>query len=157
MNPVTLSIIIGVQNAQGNIVEILSAMQPASHPQVEFIFCYTQADAYVSELVGDGDRIRTVCSPDGSLIPHLWRDGIMAARGERICTTTAHCVPTPDWVNALLAVDLEHIVAAGGTIENDPDSNAIGRAIFLQRYAAFAPPQARREVHDLAADNALYR
>jgi Glycosyl transferase family 2 len=157
MKPVTLSIIIGVQHAQANILEIVRAMRPAAHPEVEFIFCHTSADADVPALVGDGDQVRTIRSPEGSLIPHLWREGIMAARGERVCTTTAHCVPTPDWVDALLAADLRQIAAAGGTIENDPHANAIGRAIFLQRYAAFAPPQAKCEVYDLAADNALYR
>jgi hypothetical protein len=157
MNPVTLSIVIGVQHAQANILEITRALRPAVHPEVEFIFCHTSADAGVPALVGAEGQVRTILSPGDSLIPHLWRDGIMAARGERICTTTAHCVPTPDWVDALLAADLGQTVAAGGTIENDPHANAIGRAIFLQRYAAFAPPQARREVYDLAADNALYR
>jgi hypothetical protein len=157
MIPVRLSIIFGVQHAQDNIAEIMRALRPAAHPEVEFIFCYTEADADVPRLVANEGQVRAVRDPEGSLIPHLWREGIMAARGERICTTTAHCVPTTDWVDALLAADLGHTVAVGGTIENDPTADAIGRAIFLQRYAAFAPPQAKHEVHDLAADNALYR
>jgi len=157
MTPVRLSIIIGVQHAQANIPEILRALRPAAHPEVEFIFCHTEADADVPALVGNEDQVRAVRCPEGSLIPHLWREGIMAARGERICTTTAHCVPSTDWVDALLAVDLGQTVAAGGTIENDANADAIGRAIFLQRYATFSPPQAKREVYDLAADNALYR
>jgi hypothetical protein len=157
MIPIRLSIIIGVQHAQANIPEIMRALRPAAYPEVEFIFCHTQADADVPLLVGNEGQVRTVRSPEGSLIPHLWRDGIMAARGECICTTTAHCVPTPDWVDALLAADLGQTVAAGGTIENDSNASAIGQAIFLQRYETFAPPQAKREVYDLAADNAIYR
>jgi hypothetical protein len=157
MTPVRLSIIIGVQHAQANILEIMRALQPAAHPEVEIIFCHTQADADVPTLVGHEGQVRTILNPDDSLIPHLWREGIMAARGERIGTTTAHCVPAADWVDALLAAGLGATVATGGTIENDTNANAIGRAIFLQRYAAFSPPQVKREVHDLAADNALYR
>jgi hypothetical protein len=146
-----------VQHAQANIPEITHALRPTAHPEVEFIFCYTGTEADVATLIGNEGNVRTVLSPEGSLIPHLWRDGIMAARGERICTTTAHCVPPPDWVDALLAADLGQTVALGGTIENDSNSDAIGRAIFLQRYATFSPPQPKHEVYDLAADNALYR
>jgi hypothetical protein len=158
VTPVRLSIIIGVQHAQANIPEIMRALGPAAHPDVEIIFCYTPADADVPALVGNEGQVRTVLNPEGSLIPHLWREGIMAARGDRIGTTTAHCLPATDWVDALLTADLgETTVAAGGTIENDSNANSIGRAIFLQRYATFSPPQAKREVYDLAADNALYR
>jgi hypothetical protein len=128
-----LSLIIGVQHAQANIPEIMRVLRPAAHPDVEFIFCYTLADAGVPALVGNEGQVKTVLNPEGSLIPHLWRDGIMAARGERIGTTTAHCVPAADWVDALLAADLGQTVAAGGTIENDPNADAMGRAIFLQR------------------------
>src|SRR6266700_1204389 len=145
MTPVKLSIIVGVQHAQANIPEIMRALQPTAHPEVEIIFCYTQADADVPVLVESEGQVRTVHNPEGSLIPHLWREGIRAACGERIGTTTAHCVPATDWVDALLAADLGSTVAMGGTIENDPNADAIGRAIFLQRYAVFSPPQAKRE------------
>lgn len=156
MTAIRLSIVIGVQHAQANLVDIMRMLRPPAHPAVEFIFCHTDADADVPALVGTEGQVRALRSPEGSLIPHLWRDGILAARGERICTATAHCVPTADWVDALLGAELGQTVAAGGTIENDPNSNAIGRAIFLQRYATYSPPQEKREVHDLAADNALY-
>jgi hypothetical protein len=133
MNPIILSIVIGIQHAQANILEIMRALRPEAHPEVEFIFCHTSADAGVHAFVRAEGQVRTILSPEGSLIPHLWRDGIMAASGERICTMTAHCVPTPNWVDALLAADLERTIAVGGTIENDPHADAIGRAIFLQR------------------------
>ncbi len=121
------------------------------------IFCHTPADPDVEALAGKEGQIKIVCCPEGSLIPHLWRDGILTARGERVGTTTAHCIPAADWVDALLAADLEQAVVLGGIIENDPAADAKSRAIFLQRYAGFAPPQQRHEVHDPAADNALYR
>src|SRR5262249_44016743 len=106
---------------------------------------------------GREGHVRVLRGADGSVIPHLWRDGILAARGERVATTTAHCVPAADWVEALLAADLGQPAVLGGTIENDPRSDARGCAIFLQRYSAFAPPQTRHDIRDPAADNALYR
>ena len=154
--PVRLSMVVAVQNAQSNLPEILRALRPGSHPEVEFLFCHTPADPDVPSLVGDQDNVRVLCSPRGSLIPHLWRDGILAAQGDLVATTTAHCIPAADWVETLLSADLEG-VALGGTIENEAEADARSKAIFLLRYAAYAPPQARREVHELAADNAVYR
>ena len=154
--PVKLSIIVGVQHAQDNLPDIVRALRPGARPEMELIVCHTSADPGVPALLGE-NQIRIVCSPEGSLIPHLWRDGILAASGERVGTTTAHCIPAADWVDALLAADLGQTAVLAGTIENDPEADAKGRAIFLQRYAVFAPPQAKREVHNPAADNALYR
>ncbi len=155
--PAKLSIIVGVQHAQDNLPDIVHMLRPAVRPEVELIFCHTPADPDVPALVGDKGQVIIIGSPEGSLIPHLWRDGILAASGERVGTTTAHCIPAADWVDALLAADLGQTAVLAGTIENDPEADAKGRAIFLQRYAVFAPPQAKREVHNPAADNALYR
>jgi hypothetical protein len=158
VNPkIALSVVIGVQHAQDNLPDILRALRPADRPDVEFLFCHTPADPEVATLAGNQSRIRTIVGPRGSLIPHLWRDGILAALGDRVATTTAHCIPAADWVDALLAADLGQTAAVGGIIQNDPQAGAEAQAIFLLRYAAFAPPQVAREVHEVAADNALYR
>jgi hypothetical protein len=158
--PVKLSIVVAVQHAEGNLPEILRALRPASHAEVEFLFCHTPADPNVPSLLGDKegdkDNVRVLCSPQGSLIPHLWREGILAAQGDLVATTTAHCIPATDWVETLLGANLKGF-AVGGAIENDPEANARSKAIFLLRYAAYAPPQAKREVRELAADNAAYR
>jgi len=153
---IKLSIVVGVQHAQENIPHIMRALTPALHPEVEFLFCYTAADPDVPALVEAQGHIRMIPCPAGSLIPHLWRDGILAASGERVATTTAHCIPAAGWVEALIAADLDN-AALGGTIENESNADANACAIFLLRYSAFAPPEAKREVRELAADNAVYR
>ena len=153
---IKLSIVVGVQHAQDNVMEILGALAPGLHPQVEVLFCHTATDPGVPALVDAQPQVRVVRGPAGSLIPHLWRDGIIAARGERVATTTAHCVPTADWVDRLIAADIDN-TAVGGVIENDANADAKARAVFLLRYAAFAPPETKRYVPELAADNAIYR
>jgi hypothetical protein len=152
---VVLSIIVAVHHAQENVAEIMRALSPTLHPQVELLFCHTAADPDVPALVGSQRQIRPISGAARCLIPHLWRDGILAACGERIATTTAHCIPTKGWVEALLSADLVN-AACGGTIENDPNADAKARAIFLLRYSAFAPPETKRDVRGLAADNAVY-
>ena len=151
-----LSVVVGVQHATANLPDILRALRPEAYPDVEFLFCHTTADPDGPALVGSARNVRAILGAPGSLIPHLWRDGILAASGERVATTTAHCVPAEDWVDTLLAADLDG-AAIGGSIDNAAQAGAKAEAIYLLRYSSFAPPQARRVVHDLAADNAVYR
>lgn len=155
--PFELSVVVAVQHAQDNLPDILAALRPEQHPEVEFVFCHTAADPDTPALVGRGDNRRVLRGAPGSLIPCLWRDGILAAHGDRVALTTAHCIPAEDWVTRLATADLGSSVGIGGTIGNAPASDAKSWAILLLRYAAFAPPQAAREAHEIAADNALYR
>jgi hypothetical protein len=153
---VRLSIVVAVQHSQANLPDVLGALRPACHPEIEFLFCHTPADPNVPLLLGDQKNVRVLCSPEDSLIPHLWRDGILAAKGELVATTTAHCIPATDWVEQLVGLDLNR-VAVGGTVENDPKADAQSKAIFLLRYAPYAPPKAKQDVNTLAADNAVYQ
>ena len=157
MTPPVLSVIVAVQHARANLAAIVAALNPAAHPEVDFLFCYTDADAGTPGEVRTGSQARALSCAPGSLIPHLWRDGIYAARGDYVALTTAHCVPDAAWLDELMRLCRTDPVAVGGVIENDPDSDAKGWAIFLQRYIGFAPPQSARAIHEIAADNALYR
>ena len=71
--------------------------------------------------------------------------------------STAHCIPADDWVDKLLAADMSSLPAIGGVIENDNAANARDWAIYFLRYISFTPSQQKRQVAEIAADNALYR
>lgn len=157
MTAPALSVVVAVRDAQANLPAILERLACESHPQVEFLVGYTGRDPDVPRLVPAKGNVRVFEAPPGSLIPHLWRDGIRAAAAERVAVTTAHCIPSEGWVASLLATDLREVAGVGGTIENDPRSGAMGWAIHIQRYAAYSPPQGARRVEDIAADNAVYR
>lgn len=152
-----LSVVIAVQYAQQNLAEILRKLDPSSHQDVEFLFCHTDADSDTTEQVNGYQNIRTLSASSGSLIPHLWRDGIMAAQAEKVALGTAHCIPAADWVDQLLATDMTSTPAIGGVIENDGSSGARDWAVHLLRYISFSPPQEKRQVIEIAADNAVYR
>lgn len=154
---VPLSIVVAVQHAQANLPDVVAALDPRAHPDVEFLFGHTPDDPETPRLVAGIANVRVLPAASGSPIPHLWRDGILAARGARVATTTAACVPAPDWVARLLAADFPGCAGVGGTIGNDPASDALDWAVYLLRYAAFAPPRSPGEVAEIAADNALYR
>lgn len=149
-----LSVVVAVKESDRNIADILARLAPARHPDVQFIFCV--AGEVPAALHGQAD-IRVVQAPPTCLVPHLWRDGIRAATGERVAITTAQCLPPAEWIDRLQAADLSGPVGLGGPIDNDGASSPAQWAIFFLRYLQFAPPQAARAVKEIAADNAIYR
>lgn len=155
--PANISVVIAVQHAQDNLPEIARVLNPSKYPEVEFIFCHTIADPDTPTLVPKGENVRILCGAPGSLIPHLWRDGILAATGDYVAVTTAHCIPASDWIDSLLAKDYAGLAGIGGVIANDPDADNKAWAIFFLRYISFALPRTAGRVADIAADNAVYR
>lgn len=152
-----LSIVVAVQQSEANLPAIRKALQTRNHPQVEFIFAHAQS-AESAQRQDDGiGNVIDVFAGNNALIPELWRDGIRAAAGAWVATTTAHCVPAPDWVAKLQDCIADPAAAIGGLFENDAQASAADWAIFLLRYAVFASPQNSRFVNDVAADNAIYR
>lgn len=154
---IKLSVVVAVQYAEENMSDILRALAPERHPDVEFIFCYTETDTQVPERISGVENALAVMSPVGSLIPHLWRDGIRMAKGGAVAITTAHVVPADNWVDILLETDLELYPGVGGVIGNDPVSGYKDWAIYFLRYIALSPPKNEQLVEEIAADNALYR
>ncbi len=157
MNGRSLSVVIAVQLAQQNLPEIMRRLACERHPEVEFLVCHADTDPDVPRLLVNQGNIRVLPGLPGSLIPQLWRDGILAAQHASVAITTAHCIPDENWLQCLLQADLQGVAGIGGVFENQADSDAKGWAIFLLRYIAYAPPQAARRVEEIAADNALYR
>ncbi len=152
---VELSVVIAVQHAGANLNAIEQALTPKRFPQVEFLFVFAGEP---SARTIKASNVIDLQSADNSLIPLLWRDGMRAAKAERIAVTTAHCIPAENWVESCLALDMKiGCAGVGGVIDNDPASDAPGWAIFFQRYINYASPQQARDTHEIAADNALYQ
>ena len=155
-NEVTLSVVIAVQYSQGNLPAVFDALDLNRHPDVEVLLCFASDDP-VGEALDLADRIRMIEAPADSLIPQLWRDGIVAARSNRVALLTSHCVPSDDWLSVLKACDLEANVAVGGIIRNCDQADYVGNAVHLLRYAVFSDFDKETTVAEIAADNAIYR
>lgn len=153
----SLSVVVAVQMAQQNVPEIVRRLACDSHPEVDFLVCHTDADPDVPRMLANYGNVRTLPGPTGSLIPVLWRIGILAARNDTVALTTAHCIPDENWLQCLLQIDFGNLAGIGGVIENSADSDAMGWAIFMQRYLPYSPPKTAGEVDEIAADNAAYR
>ena len=72
-------------------------------------------------------------APAPAWLPELWRDGIAAARADRVALAVVDCLPAAGWLEALLRADLDHYAAVGGAIDRDPSANGVATAIYLLR------------------------
>lgn len=152
-----LSVVIAVQHAGANVPAVLVALDPAAHPEVEFLFCGAGADAEWTRPLAGFENVRSMAGTAGQLVPQLWAEGIRAASGDKVALTTAQCVPEHDWVERLASHDLAGLAGCGGAIANDPAARPRDWAMYLLRYFSYAPPVRAGLVAEIAADNALYR
>lgn len=152
------SVVVAVEHSARNLPAILRALAPEEHPTLEVLICCAGGEAPVLPAIEDLSNVRALQGGTAARIPHLWRDGILAARGPLVATLTAHCIPEPGWAQRVLELDMQDDIAGvGGLICNHREADGPSWAIFLQRYVRYAPPQRSREVEDVAADNAVYR
>jgi len=154
---VKLTVIVGVQNAQSNLKLILNKLNPVRYTNVEFLFCTTSADPDTKSIISVSDNSKVIQCTDGRLIPEMWADGIRVAKGNIVALTTAHCIPSGSWVDTLLSLDMANNPGIGGVINNSIDSSGRDWAIYFLRYISYAAPQAKREINEIAADNAVYK
>jgi hypothetical protein len=143
-----LSIVVAVKDGASNLAALLGALKERDG-NTEVILCCAGPAAC-------DDDVTQFSFPAEALVPALWSEGILRARGSRVALTTAQFIPDSDWLERLHATDLRRWVGVGGAIDNDPAALARNWAIFFLRYSAFAPPVAPGETEEIAADNAVY-
>lgn len=155
ISPPRISVVVAVQFAQANLPAILAALDPGlADGRAEVLVCHA-ADDPVALPPQAGLRI--VTGTADARIPDLWRDGILAATAGTVAILSAHCVPDGDWLEVACGLDMAGLAGIGGRITRDPGADAAGTAIHLLRYHAVTAAGAPHAVHDIAADNALYR
>ena len=121
------------------------------------------ADSGAAQLVAAAQMVgvapHVLSAPEASLTPELWGLGLHAARGEVVAFTINQCTVQDGWARALLAGIAHGDAGVGGPLVLATDTSRTGRAIFFLRYSAFLGQanDARREVRDIAGDNAAYR
>lgn len=155
MNEKTTSVIVAVKGNSRNIDRIIGELAPAELGSgVELVFaCAGTPPEAIANLPHDTKVLETASDV---LVPHLWRDGIRAATARRIALITSECIPAHDWLDYVVASDVERWAGIGGLLVNDHSSDALNWAVYLLRYVRFAPPMDGGRVDDIAADNAVY-
>ncbi len=143
-----LSIVVAVKDGTSNLPALLGAFKERDGNTEVILCCAGPATC--------NEDVAQLFFPAETLVPALWSEGILRARGSCVALTTAQFVPACDWLERLQAADLRRWVGVGGAIDNDPAASARNWAIFFLRYSAFAPPLPAGETEEIAADNAVY-
>lgn len=151
-----VSIVVGVQHAWQNVARIAAMTAPPGVGDSDVLFCHAADDPPPAGLALPGG-CAMLAGPAGALIPELWALGIARARGAAVAILSANCIPDPHWLRTATALDLATHVAYGGAIRLADSASARDTALHILRYSSVTPPQPRRDIHEVAADNAVYR
>lgn len=114
--------------------------------------------AYLETLATcDDPRLLRVEQSPASLVPDLWRAGLDASCEPLVAFSSAGMMPDPDWLSALVfALRNRNAAAVGGPIAPASSLSASDRAVFLHRYAGYAPPVPNPRALEPPGENALY-
>lgn len=151
-----VSVVVGVQNAWQNVAGIVDRMGSIDAQDMEIIFCHASDDPPPAELALP-DNSAVLAGHAHALIPELWALGIASARGETVAILSANCIPDAHWIRTVTTLDLTTHVAFGGPIYLAETASGRDTAIHILRYCGATPPQPKREIQDVAADNSVYR
>ncbi len=153
-----MSVVVASHNARVSIRECLSVLVgQRNHDDVEILVVDNSHDGS-AEIVKDAfPDVRVIRAPPSALIPELWGLGMGKSRGSIIAITTAHFVPAPDWVGAMLEAHAGAAAAVGGAIESAEPASAVDWAVYFCRYSQYMLPFERGPVREIAGDNASYK
>lgn len=154
-----LSVVIASQNAIGSARECLRAIEiQRAGKEIEIIAVDNSTDGTTDVIAREFPGVKLVKSSKDKLIPELWGIGINDSAGVLIALTTAHFVPSENWIAEILKAHESEYAGVGGAVENDENADLVSWAIYFCRYSRYMPPFARQEnVDDFAADNASYK
>ena len=148
----TLTVVIGSNAPPQRLVACLEALEP----QRDGVEVRVHEASRCPDEVRDRFPWASFTTTPGALVPHHWRDGIDAARGEIVALTISQMVPADDWI-----ATIRHLLKGGdvvaGAIDPGDRLRVIDWAEYFCRYARDMRPFEARETVDLPGDNAAYR
>jgi len=158
--PADIAVVIGAQNARGTISECLnSVVHQTSGANVEILVADASTDGTDEIIRKDFPNVVLIRAGNEKLIPHLWGIGMERAQAPLVALTTAHCIPSPNWLENILkqASANKQYAGFGGPINPTEELPPSDWAVYFSRYSAFMPPAKEGPVKDIPGDNAAYR
>jgi glycosyltransferase involved in cell wall biosynthesis len=153
-----LSVVVASHNARGSIEECLASLvAPQPEGGAEIVVVDNSTDATADIIRERFPDVRLIVEPPTALITEMWAVGICQTAGDIVAITTAHCVPSDDWLAQMLKAHEGPVAAVGGAIENDQAGRPVDWAIYFCRYSRYMLPFREGFVSDIAGDNASYK
>ena len=153
-----MSVVVASNNARTSIRECLAVL--AGHGrghEVDILVVDNSRDGSAEIVKDDFPHVKLIVAPPSAFIPELWGLGIRESRGKIVAITTAHCVPAPDWVSAMLEAHDSAAAAVGGAIESVESAGLVDWAVYFCRYSQYMLPFERGFAREIAGDNASYK
>ncbi|MDH3411706.1 MAG: glycosyltransferase, partial [Gammaproteobacteria bacterium] len=82
---------------------------------------------------------------------------VRECRGELILLTKDHCVPSPDWVRAMVDAQCKGRAVVGGRVEIGPEASTTEWAYFFIDFFRYAEPAAAGAATSLTVCNVAYK
>jgi hypothetical protein len=148
----SITVVIGSNAPSECLVACLEALEPQRNGVEVRVYEGSESPRELRERFSWAD----FTTSQGALVPHHWRDGIDAARGEIVALTIAPMVPAPDWVATLRRLTAAHD-AVGGAIEPGRGLRPTDWGEYFCRYTPDMLPFEARDNPELPGDNAAFR
>lgn len=150
-----ISVVVGAQNARATIRDCLNALLAQTVP-AEVIVVDGSQDGTAEIVAAEFPQVQLIRGDARALMPHLWQQGVDRAQAPAVALTIAHCVPSPRWLEHLLAGLEQGAAGVGGPITGPEGQGAVAWALYFARYSAYIPPGAQGIVPEIPGDNAAY-
>lgn len=158
--PADISVVVGAQNARSSIQDCLdSILAQTKNLDAEVLVADASDDGTTDIVKNKFPNVTLIQKDKSNLVPHLWGEGMQRAAAPIVAITTAHCIPSKDWIANILSAAREHEKSAGigGPIDAPTTGSPMDWAVYFSRYTAFLPPSKDGPVQEIPGDNAAYR
>lgn len=158
--PADIAVIVGAQNARSTICDCLdSVLEQVSGLRAEVLVADSSSDGTDVIVASKFPAVKLIKTASDKLVPHLWAIGMEQASAPIVAITTAHCIPTHNWIEAILeqSSNNREFAGIGGPISPPLGQPGKDWAVYFSRYSAFMPPSKAGRVADIPGDNAAYR
>lgn len=151
-----ISIIIASKNGRETIEECLSSIRKQKKSFVEIVVADQSTDGSLEIVKKNFPDIKLIEISESLLIPELWGEGIRASSGKIVALTTSNFIPANNWIDKIKESLKPPYSAVGGAIENSSVGSLGDWALYFCRYSNYMLPFEKKDVNDMAADNAAY-
>ncbi len=151
-----ISIIVASKNGRQTVEDCLLSIEKQKDRSIEIIVVDQSIDGTSQFVENRFPDVRLIKLSRPALIPELWSAGIAVSSGQIIAITIAQFVPACNWISSIIKSLQPPYSAVGGAIENSDTASLCDWALYFCRYSNYMLPFAKREVNDMAGDNAAY-